>query len=117
MSPETQSEDVLKNHKHTESFGERLDIIKDRAQREQNIKSGLSEKKKSNLKAYVLFQTLLMRNPYHYQNFVKLCILFSLSKNYKATKVAESDDLRALAFSYMNLDALKVLDNLKKLYE
>jgi len=94
---------------------EKLGELKDRAERLKNKGKDPQkiEKKKESLKAFVIFQTLIMRNPQNYDNFMKLYILCVFSRWHFYTKMCNSDHILAFALSKLDLKDMKLLDKIK----
>ena len=97
---------------------EKLEQIKDRAERLKNKGKDPQkiEKKKENLKAFVIFQTLIMRNPQHYDNFMKLYILCLFSRWQFFTKLSNSKHVLALSLSKLDIADFNLLDKVKASY-
>jgi len=99
-------------------LGEKLDELQQRAERLKNKGKDPEkiEKKKENLKAFVIFQTLIMRNPQNYDNFMKLYILCNFARWQLYTKMCNSNHILAFALSKLDLKDLRLLDKIKRDY-
>ena len=99
-------------------FDEKLEEIKNRADKVKNKGKDAEKiaKKKENLKAFVIFQTLIMRNPQHYDNFMKLYILCNFARWQFYTKMCYSSHVLALSLSKLDLKDFALLDKIKANY-
>jgi hypothetical protein len=75
-----------------------------------------SEKRKETLKAYVIYSHILMKNPYHYANFLKLDILCRVARVHMLDKTARSKNLLAMAMSRLPYPVLEDIDDIKTKY-
>jgi len=99
-------------------LGEKLGELQERAEKLKNKGKDPAkiEKKKESLKAYVIFQTLIMRNPQNYDNFMKLYILCVFARWHFYTKMCNSNHILAFALSKLDLKDLRLLDKIKRDY-
>jgi hypothetical protein len=104
------------NPGHSEFFGEKLGEFKQRDKKKQEREDKAIEKKKETLKAFVLFSSIIMRNPYHYQNFIKLYSLCLLARCYYMSKMAHSKLLLAMVLSKLSWNYNNELDRIREKY-
>lgn len=106
----TQISDNLKHsaHQHVQ------DIIEKKIKLDEMAEEEPAKGKEETIKAFVISSTLIMRNPYHYQNYIKLYILCLLTRAQKISKFAAFDSLIGLVISKMQYQDIKVLDLIRK---
>jgi hypothetical protein len=108
--------DESQGYEHTAFFGEKLNEFKEKADK-RNKKDLKIDKKKDSLKAFVLFSSILMRNPYHYQNFLKLYTISLVTRTYLLTKLAQSKFLSSLVLSKLPLHTVEEIEDIRAIYE
>ena len=97
---------------------QKLEEIQTRAEKAKNKGKDAQkiEKKKESLKAFVIFQTLIMRNPQHYDNFMKLYTICLFARWHFFTKVCYSTHILGLCLSKLDPKDMAQLDKIKAQY-
>lgn len=90
------------------------DIIEKKIKDDEMEDEEPAKNKEETIKAFVISSTLIMRNPYHYQNYIKLYILCLLTRAHKIAKFAAFDSLIGMVISKMDYKDIQVLDLLRR---